>query len=138
MNTPTGYVPSVLSTGEHELLRQHALTRWMTRDLAQAATDFCRNLGQLPIYCEAGKEGVRYLFWHLPRGAYCEVRTGRTAEKFVDFDANNHARGWKLLSLHVSDDGLHSAVWLSEEQWVLGRFYLSQFGIGAAQRLDSL
>jgi hypothetical protein len=106
----------------------------MSRDLLQAATDFCKNIGQVALYCESSKEGARYLFWHLPAGALCEVRSGRAKEKFLDFDRANQERDWRLLSLHVSEDELYSAVWISNDHYEAGVTFLRHFGISAAER----
>lgn len=133
MNTSHTHVPSRLLGDDFETARQSALTRWMSRDLMQAATDFCRNIGLLPIYCETAREGTRYLFWHIPAGAACEVRSGRTKEKFIDFDRANRERGWRLLSLHVSPDELYSAVWISAEHFAAAAQFLARFGIAPAE-----
>lgn len=133
MNTPATYVPSQLRAGEAEAARQHAFTRWMSRDLLQAATDFCKNIGHVAAYCESAKEGTRYLFWQMPAGASCEVRSARTKEKFVDFDRANQERGRRLLSLHVSEDELYSAVWLSVQHHEAGAAFLQRFGISTAE-----
>lgn len=133
MHTSTTYVPSRLELGEAETARQRGFTRWMSRDLLQAATDFCKNIGQVAVYCEASKEGTRYLFWHMPAGACCEVRSGRAKEKFLDFDQVNRDRDWRLLSLHVSDNDLYSAVWISAQHYEAGVAYLRLFGISPAE-----
>ena len=127
-------LPSQILPGAFDAARRAAFTRWMSRDLLQASTDFCRNIGLYPLYAECSAEGTRYLCWNMPAGASCEVRSGRTKEKFIDYDRMNHERGWHLLSLHVSDDGLYSAVWLSADHVSLGAQYLSRFGILPAER----
>ncbi len=134
MNPPATYLPSELLPGELEAARQRAFTRWMSRDLLQAATDFCKNIGQLAVYCEASDEGTRYIFWQMPPAASCEVRSGRTKEKFVDFDRVNQERGWRLLSLHVSEQELYSAVWISAPHYEAGAAFLRLFGISPAER----
>jgi len=106
----------------------------MSRDLLQAATDFCKNIGHVAAYCESSEDGTRCLFWQMPPGACCEVRSGRTKEKFVDFDRANQERGWRLLALHVSKDELYSAVWLSAQHYEAGVAYLKLFGISPADR----
>ena len=136
MNSPATYVPSKLLAGEAELLRQHSFTRWMTRDLLQAATDFCRNIGLYPLYAESGADGLaRYIFWRLPAGAFIEVRSGRTKEKFVDYDRGNQERNWRLLSLHVSEADIYSAVWISADQLETARRVLAAQGITPAEIL---
>jgi REP element-mobilizing transposase RayT len=96
MKTSNTYIPSKLLTGDCELLRQNALTRWMSRDLMQAAGDFCRNLGWFPCYCECSPDHLaRYLFWRLPQGACTEVRSGRTRDKFEEFEKSNRDKGWQ-------------------------------------------
>ena len=68
--------PSKLLIGDVAVLREHTLTRWMSRDLTQAAVDFCRNLGLVPAYSECSAEHLtRYLFWQPPQGALFEVRS---------------------------------------------------------------
>lgn len=134
MNIPISYVPSELQPGDAKTARQHAFTRWMSRDLLQAATDFCKNIGHVAVYCESSNEGTRYLFWQMPAGASCEVRSGRTKEKFVDFDRVNQQRGWHLLSLHVSEQELYSAVWISAQHYDAGVAFLRHFGISPAER----
>lgn len=134
MSTPVEYLPSALLENG-ALLREHSLTRWMSRDLLQAATDFCKNLGLLPIYAEcATEERTRYLFWHLPRGATIEVRSGRTKEKFEDFDRMNAEHGRALLSLHISESKIYSAVWISPEHHDIGKAVLASHGITVAER----
>jgi hypothetical protein len=132
---PATYTPSKLLPGEVELLRQHSLTRWMSRDLTQAAVDFCRNLGLMPAYCECSPDHLtRYLFWRLPAGAMVEVRSGRTREKFVEFDTVNHDKHWRLLSLHVNESDVHSAIWISADHFATARAYLAAHGISPAER----
>src|SRR5271154_6440826 len=114
MNAPTTYLTSKLLTGDAEFLRQHGFTRWMSRDLMQAAADFCRNLGLVPAYCETSPDHLtRYLFWSPPQGALFEVRSGRAREKFEEFDTANQARSMQLLSLHINESDIYSAVWIS-------------------------
>jgi hypothetical protein len=134
MNSPLNYVPSELRSGDTESVRQRAFTRWMSRDLLQAATDFCKNIGHVAAYCESSKDTTRYLFWQMPPGACCEVRSGRTKEKFEDFDRMNRQRGWRLLSLHVSDQELYSAVWISAQHYEAGVAFLRLFGISPAEQ----
>ena len=68
MKAPMAYTASKLLTGDLELLRQHSFTRWMSRDLTQAAVDFCRNLGLVPAYAECSPDHLtRYLFWRITR-----------------------------------------------------------------------
>jgi len=135
MNAPTTYIPSTLLTGETDVLRQQSFTRWMSRDLTQAATDFCRNLGLVPIYCETSTEHhTRYLFWRLPTGAAIEVRSGRAKDKFEDFDQANRERDWHLLTLHVNASDLYSAVWISAAHFETAKVFLTAHGIGPAER----
>jgi hypothetical protein len=129
------YTPSRLLPGETELLRQHSFTRWMSRDLMQAAGDFCRNLGLLPIYCETSPDHLtRYLFWRLPQGALCEVRSGRSKEKFEEFDRANRERNFRLLSLHINESDVYSAVWISGDFFETGKAFLTAHGVSCAER----
>ena len=137
MKTST-YVPSKLLTGDCELLRQHSLTRWMSRDLTQAASDFCRNLGLVPCYSEHSPDHLtRYLFWRLPQGAGVEVRSGRTKEKFEEFEKVNREKGWRLLSLHLNESEVYSGVWIAPEHFEAAKAFLLRHGITTAERQDT-
>jgi hypothetical protein len=105
----------------------------MSPDLTQAAVDFCRNLGLIPAYseCSAGHL-TRYLFWQPPQGALVEVRSGRAQAKFEALDNAKLGQPWRLLSLHISDAGLYSAVWISVEHFEIAKFYLAAHGITTA------
>ncbi len=138
METPTTYIPSKVLTGESELLRQHSFTRWMSRDLMQAAGDFCRNLGLVPCYCECSPDHLtRYLFCRPPQGALIEVRSGRTKEKFEEFDRANREKNWRLLSLHINESDVYSAVWISSDHFETAKAFLLAHGITAAERHDA-
>jgi len=129
------YLPSALS--EENSLRLHSFTRWMSPDLLQATTDFCKNIGLLPIYAECASEGrTRYLLWHPPEGTHYEVRSGRDQARFEAFDKTNAERGWPLLSLHISEERLHSAVWISPEHYEVAASILMTYGISPAQRYE--
>jgi hypothetical protein len=132
------YTPSRFLPLADDFVRERSFTRWMTMDLLQAATDFLKNVGLLAIYAETSPKGLhRYLLWNPPQGAYFEVRSGRTREQFEEFDARNAARGWSLLSLHISENGIHSAVWISETHSGAGTAMLQHFGITPAGRLPA-
>ena len=138
MNISTTYSPSKLVAGNTEILRQHSFTRWMSRDLTQAATDFCRNLGLVPIYCECSTEHLtRYLFWRLPSGAAVEVRSGRAKDKFEEFDRANREKNWRLLSLHVNERDVYSAVWISADHFETAKAFLGAQGITIAERKEA-
>jgi hypothetical protein len=137
MKTSATYVPSKLLIGEFEVLRQHSLTRWMSRDLTQAAVDFCRNLGLVPAYAECSPDHLtRYLFWRLPQGAAVEVRSGRSKEKFEEFDRANQERNLRLLSLHINESDIYSAVWISADYFAIAKQVLAAHGITCAERKD--
>ncbi len=132
------YSPSQLLAGDAALVRQHALTRWLSPDLAQAAVDFCRNLGLTPAYSECSPGRLtRYLFWSPPPGTQGEVRSGRTKEKFEAIDHANHDHPRRLLSLHISDEGLYSAVWISAEHYETAKTWLAAHGVTPAQIHES-
>jgi hypothetical protein len=129
------YLPSRLLVGETELLRRHSFTRWMSRDLLTPASDFLRNLRLLALYAECSSEGLhRYLCWHPPEGSGFEVRSGRTLEKFEQLDRGNQERGWPLLSLHINECDLYSAVWISPGHYETAKQLLAVYGITPAQR----
>lgn len=132
------YTPSKLLTGDGSVLRQHTLTRWMSPDLTQAAVDFCRNLGLVPVYTECSPEHLtRYLFWQPPPGALFEVRSGRTQDKFREIDSTKRDQPWRLLSLHISSADLYSAVWITSEHYEIARVFLAAHGITAADSTDA-
>ena len=135
MKTSATYVPSKLLAGEIEVFRQHSFTRWLSRDLMQAAVDFCRNLGLVPAYCECSPDHLtRYLFWRLPQGAAIEVRSGRSKEKFEEHDRANQARNLRLLSLHINESDIYSAVWISADYFEIAKAILVAHGITCAER----
>ena len=135
MKPTTIWVPSKLLGGKAERLRELSLTRWMSRDLTQAAVDFSRNLGLLPVYCECSPEQrTRYLFWRLPEEAQIEVRSGRTKEAFAEFDRVNREKQWRLLSLHIHEGDIYSAVWISPDHFATAKAFLAAHGIQPAGR----
>jgi hypothetical protein len=104
----------------------------------QAAGDFCRNLGLVPIYCECSPDHLtRYLFWRLPQGALIEVRSGRTRDKFEEFDRANQGRNCRLLSLHVNESDVYSAVWITSDHHETAKTFLLAHGITAAERREN-
>jgi len=125
--------PSRLLDGDFEAARQSAFTSWMAPRLTQATVDFSRNIGLLPIYAETSGQCTRYLFWHLPAGTQCEVRSGRAKEAFLEFDRKNCDQGRRLISLHVGPDQRYSAVWISAEHHAAAVQFLSRFGISPAE-----
>lgn len=138
MNTNITYIASKLVIGAAEPLRQQSFTRWMSGDLTQAAADFCRNVGLVPVYAECPPDRqTRYLFWKLPQGAGVEVRSGRTKEKFEEFDRANRERTWKLLSLHINESDVYSGVWISPDHFETGKTFLAAHGITVAERHEA-
>ena len=104
----------------------------------QAAGDFCRNLGLVPIYCECSPDHLtRYLFWRVPQGASIEVRSGRTRDKFEEFDRANKERNWRLLSLHVNESDVYSAVWVTSDHYETAKTFLLAHGITTAERREN-
>ena len=138
MKTSPTYTPSKLLTGDVEVIRQQSLTRWMSRDLTQAAGDFCRNLGLMPCYCETSPDHLaRYLFWRVPQGALMEIRSGRTKEKFEEIDRANQAKSWRLLSLHINESEIYSAVWITPDHFETAKAFLLAHGVTAAERNET-
>jgi hypothetical protein len=139
MNPSFNYVPSKFVSGPGEFLRQQSFTRWMSRDLMQAAGDFCRNLGLAPVYCECSPEHLaRYLFWKAPQGALVEVRSGRTKEKFEELDRSNREKNRRLLSLHMNESDVYSAVWITSDHYETAKAFLTQHGITVAERQEAV
>lgn len=130
--SPAGIAPSRLQSGEFEIARERAFTRWLSPELRQAAVMFSRRIGLVPIYAETSPHGTRYLFWHLPPGASCEVRSGRTEKAFLEFHRKNQTQGRELVSLHASGNQAYSAVWLSSAHRAPAADCLQRFGIGTA------
>jgi hypothetical protein len=131
------YVPSKLLNGDAGKLREQSLTRWMSRDLTQAAVDFCRNLGLVPAYSECSSQHLtRYLFWKPPEGALIEVRSGRARNAFEEFDSVNRERKFRLLSLHINEGDVYSAVWISPDHYETAKAFLAANGISVAEIHD--
>lgn len=138
MSSQITYIPSILSENGAHVLRQHSFTRWMSPDLLQATTDFCKNISLLPIYAECASEHrTRYLLWHPPDGTRYEVRSGRDKARFEALDKINAERDWQLLSLHINEQSLHSAVWISADHYDIAVTILKSYGILPAQRLKA-
>jgi len=138
MKTTYSYTPSKLLPGEGELLRQHSFTRWMSRDLHQASIGFLKSLGPLPLYIESSPEKLlRSIQWHPPEGCGFEIRSGRAFAQFEEYDRGNLDRKWALLSLHVNEGELYSAVWIAEEHLETARKVLAMYGITPAMRTVS-
>ena len=130
------HIASELLNGDAGRLRDRAFTRWMSGDLRQAATDFCGNIGLHAIYCECSPDSLtRYLFWNTPCEAQFEVRSGRTRVQFEAFDTANNVRRLSLLSLHVTEGGIYSAVWISADHFETASAVLASYGITPARRL---
>ena len=134
MSTVMSYVQSKLLTGAGELSRQHSFTRWMSGDLSQAAVDFSRNLGLVPIYSQCSPDHVtRYIFWRPPQGALFEVRSGRTKEQFEQYDRANRDQNRHLISLHINESDVYSAAWISADHFETAKNFLAALGITPAQ-----
>jgi hypothetical protein len=135
MKTSIIYNSSKLCSGEMEFIRQHSFTRWMSSDLLQASTDFCKNIGFHALYVETSTDGTsRYLFWRpLERGG-SEIRSNRTKNQFEEFDKKNNERGWILLSLHINECDIYSAVWVSNDRFDSAVKLLRSYGISPAER----
>ena len=132
---PTGYEPSEVLPCDTERIRRHSFTRWMSRDLLQATTDFCKNIGLLAIYSECSPGLLtRYLFWKPPERTLVEIRSGRKEAQFRELDQANIEKGKQLLSLHVTENGIYSAVWISPDQYEIAVAILAVHGITPAQR----
>jgi hypothetical protein len=132
------YIASKLVSGDAVPLRQQTFTRWMSRDLVQAAGDFCRNLGLVPAYSECSSDNLtRYLFWHPPPGALIEVRSGRSKDKFEELDRVNRDRNLRLLSLHINESEVYSAVWISSSHYEAAKAFLAAHGISPAESHDA-
>lgn len=125
---------SLLPDGDFVANRERAFTRWMSPAERQAAVESAKRMGLLPLYAETSGEGTRYLFWALPQGAACEVRSGRSQERIEAFDRANAAKGRRMVSLHASGAPAYSAVWISAEHHAQATEHLRRFGIGAASQ----
>jgi len=135
MSDHVTYIPSELLDGETELIRQHSFTRWMSADLMQAMTDFCKNIGLHAIYTESSPpNGYRALLWRTPEKACIEVRSKRSRQQFQEIDLRNAAGNRPLLSLHIDERETYSAVWISAEHYETAKAMLAVYGITPAQR----
>lgn len=129
------YTSSQPLTPESAEFRERCFTSWLPLEALQAAIDFNLALGLLPIYVEhRDSETGRYLFWHPPDGMEFEVRSGRAEDVFRECDEMASDRGLALLSLHISEDRLYSAVWVAEEHLDSATTSLRGFGLSRASR----
>lgn len=135
MNTHAVYLPSRLLPGETEMIRKHSFTRWMSSDLLQASTDFCRNIGLVSIYSECSSERqFRCLLWRPPQETVFEIRSGRSRRQFEEFDQRNREKGRPLLTLHLNELDIYSAVWISAAHHEPAAKFLAAHGILPAER----
>jgi hypothetical protein len=135
----TTYTASNLLPGAGEILRERSFTRWMSPDLRQSCVEFVKTVGLLPIYTECSPENLgRYLFWHPPEDCRFEIRSGRTYEQFEAYDAANISHGFPLLSLHINENKIYSAVWISGNHEQTAKQVLASYGITPAGRTLSI
>jgi hypothetical protein len=62
------------------------------------------------------------------------VRSGRTREKFEEFEKVNREKGWRLLSLHVNECERYSGVWITPDCFETAKAFLRAHGITPAER----
>ncbi len=62
------------------------------------------------------------------------MRSGRARDKFEEFDRENREKNCRLLSLHVNESELYSAVWLSSDHYEIGKAVLLAHGITVPER----
>jgi hypothetical protein len=129
------YTPSKLLPGEGELLRERAFTNWLSSDLHQAAAHFMINVGLVAIYAECGSDNRRRnILWHPPELHAFEFRSGRSRGNFEKLDHGNIERGWPLLTLHINESDVYSAIWVSASQYEAAKLVLARYGITPAER----
>ena len=110
------YHPSEL-TEEKRFIRKASFTRWLALDFHQAAVDFQRSIGLMPLYLETDPDNRRRaIFICYPRESHVAARSGRKEEQFLTYDAQYRQQHMSCLTLHVSVEGLYSAVWCSDDQ----------------------
>ena len=63
-----------------------------------------------------------------------EVRSGRTKDRFEAVDAVNHEKRWRLLSLHVNESDVYSAVWIPADHFETAKAFLTAHGITTPER----
>jgi hypothetical protein len=68
-------------------------------------------------------------------GCECEVHSGCTPAQFEEFDRGYLERGWLLLSLHISEGDLYSAVWITQEHVKIAGRFLASYGITPASQM---
>jgi hypothetical protein len=129
------YTPSKLLPGEGELLRERAFTNWLSPDLHQAAAHLLINVGLVAIYAECASDNRRRnILWHPPERHAFEFRSGRSRGNFEKLDHGNVERGWPLLTLHINESDVYSAVWVSASQYEAAKLVLARYGITPAER----
>lgn len=127
------YHPTRPIPGGHERLRELTFTAWLSPDLHQAAIEFQRHLGLLPLYleCDAALRR-RALYCHWPAGSKITAHSGRSETQFLAFDQMYREKGFRLLSLQICEDKLYSAVWVDAPLWEQGVEFLGLYGLSAA------
>lgn len=63
-----------------------------------------------------------------------EVRSGRARGQFEEFDRINQERDMPLLSLHINESDIYSAVWISKDHFKAAEAFLKTHGISPAKR----
>jgi hypothetical protein len=126
--------PSLLKDGSSTALRERLFTSWMSPAQLQDHMKRMAALGMVPLYSTfVPGAGFREIYWRPQVPVYFEVRSARTREQFLEFQRGNAARGWPLLTLHVSEPGdFHSAVWMDTAGHADARPVLEGLGIGLA------
>lgn len=125
--------PSLLENGPLTRLRERLLTPWRNAAEMQAFTTHMRMSEMLPVYAEFSPDlGFREIYWRPQVPVAFEVRSGRTREEFLRYQEVNEARGWSLLTLHLSPGDFFSAVWLDQPGRGDALPVLEGLGIGLA------
>ena len=66
-----------------------------------------------------------------------EVRSGRSKEQFEALDRANSEKSRRLLSLHINESDVYSAVWISRDYFETAKTVLAAQGITCAEKKDA-
>ncbi len=128
------FTASQLAEGTKFELRERVFTPWIGPDSFQAHVDYMFGLGMVALYSEYQPNlGFREIYWTPGVRTYFEARSARDAREFREIVDRNLREGNKLVTLHISSDGLFTSTWLDSEGLTSAEGILKSLGISQAQ-----
>ena len=128
------FIASTLADGAEFEFRERVFTPWMGPDSLQAHVDYMVGLGMLALYSEYQPTlGFREIYRTPGVRTYFEARSARNAIEFQEIVDRNLREGNRLVTLHISSDGLFTSTWLDSEGLASAEGILTSLGISQAQ-----